>query len=175
MTVKKPLVEWQYFPKHSPCTDFLISVVAAFEEESTAVSSRENVGQSSDVVLAKLRPRLQGLGFRVESGKTADSRIRIPVLYGKNGSIEKSFDADAFHPREGVVLEIEAGRGVTNYQFLKDLFQACVMQGVDYLVIAVRQDYRGSNDFEKVCTFFETIFSSNRLILPLRGMLILGY
>jgi len=49
------------------------------------------------------------------------------------------------------------------------------MQGVDYLAIAIRQDYRGSNDFEKVCTFFETIFSSNRLTLPLNGILILGY
>ena len=139
------------------------------------ISSKENVGQSSDSVLAKLRPHLEVLGFQVESGKTSNSKIRVPVLYGRNGRIEKSFDADAYHPRERVVLEIEAGRGVTNYQFLKDLFQACVMQNVDYLVIAVRQDYRGSNDFEKVCTFFETIFSSSRLTLPLNGILIIGY
>lgn len=29
-----------------------------------------------------------------------------------------------------------------NNQFLKDLFQACMMQDVDYLVIAVRNEYR---------------------------------
>ncbi len=72
-------------------------------------------------------------------------------------------------------MEVEAGRGVTNYQFLKDLFQACVMQDVDYAVIAIRQDYRGSDDFSKVVTFIETIYASNRLILPLKGLLIIGY
>lgn len=49
------------------------------------------------------------------------------------------------------------------------------MQDVDFLVIAVRQDYRGSDDFSKVVTFIETIYASNRLILPLKGILIIGY
>ncbi len=74
-----------------------------------------------------------------------------------------------------MVIEVEAGRGVTNYQFLKDLFQACVMQDVDYAVIAVRQDYRGSDDYRKVVSFIETIYASNRLVLPLNGVLIIGY
>jgi len=30
-------------------------------------------------------------------------------------------------------LEVEAGRAYTNYQFLKDLFQACMMHDVQYL------------------------------------------
>jgi hypothetical protein len=80
-----------------------------------------------------------------------------------------------YHPINKIVLEVEAGRGVTNYQFLKDLFQACVMQDVDYLAIAVRQDYRGSKDYEKVVTFIETIFASDRLKLPLNAVLIIGY
>jgi len=64
---------------------------------------------------------------------------------------------------------------VTNYQFLKDLFQACMMHEVNYLAIAVRNIYRGSNDFEKVHTFFDTLYASNRLKLPLNGILIIGY
>ena len=168
-------IVWQYFPKHSPSPDFIRTLVERFESELSGISSHKNVGQSSDAVLAKMRPGLETMGFLVETGKTSDAKIKVPVLYGKNGRVEKAFDADAYHPVEKVVLEVEAGRGVTNYQFLKDLFQACVMQDVEILAIAVRQDYRGSNDFEKVCTFFETIYASNRLTLPLKGILVLGY
>ena len=90
-----------------------------------------------------------------------------------NGS--QSFEADAYNAEEGFVIEVEAGRGVTNYQFLKDLFQACMMHNVHYLAIAIRNQYRTSNDFDKVCRFFDTLYASNRLTLPLRGILIIGY
>jgi hypothetical protein len=169
------IASWQYFPKHSACSAFLKAVVHVFDASLDQIASHENVGQTSDEVLEVVRPSLEVLGFLVENGKTAESKIKVPVLYGRNGKVEKSFDADAFHPGERVVVEVEAGRGVTNYQFLKDLFQACVMQEVDFLVIAVRLDYRGSKDFEKVCTFFDTIYASNRLTLPLSGVMIIGY
>ena len=133
------------------------------------------MGQVSNDVLAKLRPGFERLGFLVETSKLAEGKIKVPVLYGANGKIEKAFEADAYHPEQKTVVEVEAGRGVTNYQFLKDLFQACVMQDVDYAVIAVRQDYRGSSDFAKVITFIETIYAGNRLVLPLKGLLIVGY
>ena len=42
-------------------------------------------------------------------------------LFGKNGKLEKSFEADALNTSRKTVLEVEAGRGVTNHQFLKDL------------------------------------------------------
>ena len=166
---------WQHFPKHSPCSDFLRKVVACFEDISTDIASLENVGQVSNEVLAKVRGGLENLGFQVESDKTAAGKIKVPVLYGANGKVEKAFEADAYHPQMKTVVEVEAGRGVTNYQFLKDLFQACVMQDVDFAVIAIRQDYRGSSDFLKVITFIETIYASNRLVLPLKGLLIVGY
>jgi hypothetical protein len=153
----------------------LLKIVNIFDLSIDQIWSHHNLGQTSDEVLGKIRQRLETIGFQVESGKTTESKIKVPVLYGRNGKVEKSFDADAYHPTEQVVLEVEAGRGVTNYQFLKDLFQACVMQDVDYLVIAIRLDYRGSNDFEKVCTFFETIYASNRFRLPLQGVMIIGY
>ena len=171
----KHKILWQNFPKHSPCTPFLESVVSCFEDISDDIASHKNVGQVSNEVLSKVRYGLETLGFNVETGKTAEAKIKIPVLYGANGKVEKSFDADAYHSLEKVVIEVEAGRGVTNYQFLKDLFQACVMQDVEYAVIAVRQDYRGSDDYNKVITFIETIYASNRLVLPLKGLLIIGY
>lgn len=173
--MSKHKIQWQHFPKHSACSGFLKDVVTTFENVAPEIASLDNVGQASNAVLAKVRGGLEALGFLVESSKTSEGKIRVPVLYGANGKIEKAFEADAYHPNEKTVLEVEAGRGVTNYQFLKDLFQACVMQDVDYLVIAVRQDYRGSSDYAKVVTFVETIYASSRLVLPLKGLLIIGY
>ena len=73
------------------------------------------------------------------------------------------------------MLEVEAGRAVTNYQFLKDLFQACVMDEVDYLGLAVRKVYKSSADFDKVYDFLDTLYTSGRLRLPLKGVLLIGY
>lgn len=77
------------------------------------------------------------------------------------------------------MLEVEAGRGVANNQFLKDLFQACMMHDVHHLAIAVRITYSGggrtSRDFDYVTTFFDTLYASQRLTLPLRGITIIGY
>jgi hypothetical protein len=171
----KHKILWQHFPKHSPCPNFLMKVVAAFENVAAEIASLDNVGQASNDALAKVRPGLEELGFLVESSKKSDGKIKVPVLYGANGRVEKSFEADAYHQSEKVVIEVEAGRGVTNYQFLKDLFQACVMQDVDFAVIAIRQDYRGSDDYQKVISFIETIYASERLRLPLKGVLIIGY
>lgn len=110
----------------------------------------------------------------MEKSKKAVDKITVPVLFDRNGHPEKSFEADAVHPETHTVLEVEAGRGVTNYQFLKDLFQACMMYNVDYLTIAVRNRYRSSDDFNKVDAFFETLHASGRLRLPLDGVLIIG-
>ena len=75
------------------------------------------------------------------------------------------------------MLEVEAGRALMNNQFLKDIFQASMMHGVDYCIVAVRNIYQSgkSKDFEKISTFVETMYASDRLNLPLKGILILGY
>lgn len=171
----KSLTNWQYFPKHSPAPSALMSVIQCFNDVEQQIQSKDNVGQTSNEVLAKLRPGLQSIGFQVETGKTTEAKIKVPVLFGANGKVEKSFEADGYNPSEKIVIEVEAGRGVVNFQFLKDLFQACVMQDVDYAVIAVRNDYRGSDDFSKVVSFLETLYASQRLRLPLSGVLIIGY
>lgn len=129
----------------------------------------------SDAVLSVVRPGLEAAGFEVETGKRTDQKIRVPVLFGRNGTVEKAFEADAWNRSRRMVLEVEAGRGVTNNQFLKDLFQACMMQGVDYCGIAVRNRYINSRDFERALAFFETLYASRRLELPLAGVLLIGY
>ena len=115
------------------------------------------------------------LASHASRGPATIDKLRVPVLFGRNGAVEKAFDADAFHASEHFVVEVEAGRGVTNYQFLKDLFQACMMHDMKYLGIAVRNTYRRSQDFEKVLMFFDTLYKSNRMTLPLNGVLVIGY
>lgn len=96
---------------------------------------------------------LRDLGFRVESGKKEHEKISVPVLHRRNGQVEKSFEVDAFHPAERWVIEVEAGRATINNQFLKDLFEACMMPSVDYLCLAVRNVYTAAGirnpDFER--------------------------
>jgi hypothetical protein len=169
------MIHWIYFPKSDKPTHLALEVVGAFESVATEIDSTTHKGQQSNDALNKLAASLQNVGFEVERGKKKNEKISIPVLFGKQGRPEKTFDADAYHANEGFVIEVEAGRGVDNNQFLKDLFQACMMHNVNYLAIAVRNDYRGGDDFETVKVFFETLFASRRLQLPLRGILLIGY
>jgi len=173
----KSEILWQHFPKHSACPEGLILVTQCFKDVAEDISSlkKVNEGQESNAVLRKVRNGLEQVGFRVESDKTKEGKISIPVLFKENGQVDRKFEADAYNSEKKIVLEVEAGRGVTNNQFLKDLFQACVMQDVDYFAVAIRQDYRGHNDYKKVVGFFDTVYASNRLTLPLQGILVIGY
>lgn len=168
------MIHWYYYPKSRRPPLLAFQVVDAFHAVSSQIDSAHHQLQSNDV-LASLAPRLVDLGFRVETGKATGQKIQVPVLFGLDGQFEKSFDADAYHESAGFVLEVEAGRGIVNNQFLKDLFQACMMNGVTEFAVALRNDYRGSNDFERAARFFETLYASNRLKLPLEGILLIGY
>ena len=150
------------------------SIVSIFERNLNLISSNENE-LSSNEVLYVLQNDLESIGFIIEKSKKKEDKINIPVLFGRNGRLEKSFDADGMNIETRTVIEIEAGRAVSNYQFLKDLFQACMMQDIDNLIIAVRNSYRGNPDFDVVTTFFETLYASERLQLPLHRILIIGY
>lgn len=169
------MINWVYFPKSSPPPEFGLHVVALFEELAEVIDSSTTVGQHSDTVMARLRPGLEKLGFKVERGKSIEDKIVVPVLFGRKGRILKCFNADAHAASTGWVLEVEAGRAVDNNQFLKDIFQACMMHDVLHLAIAVRNTYRSSDDFAKVESFLETLYVSGRLQLPLKGILLIGY
>ena len=167
-------VTWQVYPRSARPHPSAIVVVDAFNDAFGVVNSKDHE-LNSNQVLGHIEPALTLGGFVVEKSKVRNDKISIPVLFGKNGTIEKSFDADAFHPIDGVVLEVEAGRAVANNQFLKDLFQACMMQDAQHLVICARLLYRKNDDFEKICRFMDTLFASNRLNLPLKTIMVLGY
>ena len=54
-----------------------------------------------------------------------------------------------------------------------------MMFDIEYLVIAVLNEYTGGgvtfHDYQEVKTFLETLYVSNRLRLPLKGILLIGY
>jgi hypothetical protein len=168
------MIHWLYYPRSKKPSPGALAVVAAFNSATAEIDSSKHELNSNEA-LACVAPHLAKAGFAVETGKLSEEKISVPVLFGANGRVEKSFDADAFHEGYGFVVEVEAGRGVVNNQFLKDLFQASMMVGVRELGIAVRNDYRGSDNFKQVQKFFDTLYASNRLVLPLEGVLIIGY
>lgn len=179
--VYNSMIQWLYFPKSKEIPEHLFEIITIFKKYENEIESPEKTLESNDV-LNILSQSLEEIGFKVEKGKKKEDKIVVPVLFGINGRIEKSFEADAYHSKHKTVIEIEAGRGVANNQFLKDLFQACMMYNVNYFVNAVRNIYETGRekktkrkDFETVINFYNTLYASGRLNLPLDGVLIIGY
>ena len=171
---KTAMIQYQFFPRSQGVRQEIRNVIRCFENIADKISSQTH-HLSSNEVLAAVKEGLQQIGFAVETGKGAAQKINVPVLFGLNNRIDKCFHADALSSDGRIVVEVEAGRAVDNNQFLKDIFQACMMHGVEYLVLAVRNTYRGKQDFENVFAFLETLYLSNRLQLPLKGILLIGY
>lgn len=175
------MIYYQFFPRSHGITPEMNEIIDCFKAVDAKRDSSKQI--SSNEMLALVRPYLEKIGFRVEQGKSKEDKIDVPVLFGENNSIDKSFFADALSKDGRIVLEIEAGRAVRNNQFLKDIFQASMMFDVEYLVIAVLNEYQFnsagkkivSQDFQEVKMFLETMYVSNRVHLPLKGILLVGY
>jgi len=168
------MLKYQLFPRSFSLNPEIKAVIDCFENNYDRIKSPENKLNSNDV-LKILRPSLEKIDFKVKSGKTQPDKIKVPVLFSLNNKIDKFFDADAISKDQRIVLEVEAGRAFLNNQFLKDVFQACMMPSVEYLILAVRNDYRGIDDFKKIYVFLETLFINGRLKLPLKGIVLVGY
>ena len=175
------MTKWYYYPKSDEIPEHLREIVNIFEKNQKTIESPEQTLTSNEVLNA-IREDLESIDFKVER---KNDRIKVPVPFGENGKKEKVFYADAYNENTQTVIEVEAGRAFANNQFLKDLFQACMMINVKYLVTAVRNKYVTKNkntgkettskDFEKVMIYYNILYESNRLILPLTGALIIGY
>ena len=167
-------IRHQFFPVNKKTPKHLELVIKAFSEHVDKINSHEHT-LNSNTVLEILRKDLEDVGFSVETSKKMSGRIRVPVLFGENGRTIKAFDVDGYHEEFKTVLEVEAGRAVMNNQFLKDFFEACIMVNVDYCIIAVRDTWHKQKDFEKVKDFFDSMYASGRMSIPLQGLLIIGY
>jgi hypothetical protein len=170
---------WTYFPSRARPPAWVHGVVAAFADAYDG----DEPHMTSDQKLAQLRPALIELGFEVEGGKKAADKLRRPVLFGELGVEERAFEVDAFHTEQSVALEIEAGRGTQGNAIYRDLIQTSLLIDAQFLVLAVLVDYRftsggksiGSPDYRKTISLLDAIYASNRLVLPLEGVLIVGY
>lgn len=175
------MINYQFFPRSQGVTPQIDEIISCFKKIESTLDASDHL-RSNDV-LALVRPHLEEIGFRVETGKKLEEKIDVPVLFGENNTVDKSFFADAISGDGKIVIEVEAGRALANNQFLKDIFQACMMFEVEYLVIAVLNEYKfnvsgretSTKDFQEIRTFLETLYISNRLRLPLKGILLIGY
>ncbi|MDO5413960.1 MAG: hypothetical protein Q4F78_00720 [Bacillota bacterium] len=165
-------MRWTNYPKNRKVNAAVLNVIEVFEKNISKINSASNTLKSNEV-LAIVREDLMKCEFLVEKGKS--DKIRIPVMYEENGVPTKTFEVDALNERNGIVVEVEAGRAYDNYQFLKDLFEACCMEDIKYVCIAVREVYRGGKDYEKVIAFLDAVYASDKFKLPLEGVTIIGY
>ncbi len=168
------MITWQYYPRCDAAPEHLVGIVEIFKRHDQDIDSSKLALTSNNVLLV-LRESLLKANYKVEKGNKLEDKIKVAVLFGRDGKLDKSFHVDAFQEDTGTVVEIEAGRAVVNYQFLKDLFEACMMFNTQYLVIAVRRIYGKQADFETVNTYLDTLYTSGRLKLPLKGILLVGY
>lgn len=171
------MIQYQFFPRSQGIVGDIRRVIESFKAVEAEIDSTSKE-LNSNAVLAKVRPFLEKNGYTVETGKGKNDKIDkidVPVLFGKNNNVDKSFFADALSDDGRIVIEVEAGRATENNQFLKDIFEASMMFDVEYLVLAVRNIYRTHADFDIVHTFLETMYISNRIKLPLKGILLIGY
>lgn len=168
------MLKYQLFPRSIGVTEIIQKVIQCFDQHISEIESPSHTLKSNEV-LSIISSDLKKIGFRVEESKATEDKIKVPVLFSLNNRIDKFFDADAVSSDGHIIIEVEAGRAFSNNQFLKDVFQACMMYGVDYLIIAVRNDYRGHADFDSIFNFFETLYINGRLQLPLKGIVLIGY
>lgn len=167
-------MKWSYFPQNQKVSNELLKIVSVFENNKHSISSNSHQ-LKSDEVLDAISKDLQNIGYIVEKSKRDADKIKMPVLYGECGVATLNFEVDAYNRDTKIVIEVEAGRAVTNYQFLKDFFEACCMADAEYLCIAVRIIYGNRYDYQKVCDFFKAMYASDRFAVPLKGILIIGY
>lgn len=165
---------YQLFPRSFGITEQVKEAIYCFEKNFQLIDS-ERFNYSSNEVLEIVRDDLENIGFKIEKSKKQDDKIRVPVLFGLNNKIDKFFDADGISEDLSIVLEVEAGRAYRNNQFLKDIFQACMMPSVEYLILTVRNTYHNSDDFQSIFAFIETLYVNGRLQLPLKGIVLIGY
>ena len=152
----------------------LQKVIEAFKQNSILIDSeKDNVDLSSNEVLEIVRKDLEKISFIVETSFQHKDKIVFKIQTKYHDELQ--FHADAYQEETKTIIEVEAGRAVVNYQFLKDFYQASVIKECDYLVIAVRNLYKNTKDFEKVSKFIDGFFNDDNFKIPLKGVLVIGY
>lgn len=175
---------WSYFPSYVRAPDWVTDLAAVVGASSDAISTLEQTrGLKSDGVLAALAPGMEQLGYLVETGKAAAQKIRRPVLFGENGVPTVSYEVDAVHDELGIVVEVEAGRAARGNAAYRDLIRTSLILDARFLVLMLPVTYRYQSAgrtasvhvYKESLDQLRAIFASQRLTLPFKGVLLLGY
>ena len=173
-------MNYSYFPRNEIIPESIQTVINIFKNHEIEIDSNSNDSSneerlSSDEVLKIVMTDLSNEGYLVEKSKAKKDKIRMPVYIENKEESNLFFEVDAWNEDKGIVLEVEAGRALDNHQFLKDIFEAAMMTNVKYLIIAVRECYRGRNDYLKIRNWIKPLYSTQRIKLDLKGLLLIGY
>jgi hypothetical protein len=174
---------WSYYPRMARPPAWVDQIVAAFAASESVIESRTHSGVNSNAVLLELRPALQALGYEVEAGKSPGEKLRRPVLFGDQGVERVAYEIDAFHPADGIAVEIEAGRGAMGNAIYRDLVRTSLLVDARFLVLGAMIEYRFMNggrqfadpSYDKTRSLLDAIYASGRLRLPFEGVLLVGY
>jgi hypothetical protein len=181
--MSKSGIRFSTYPRTEPPPAFTMQMVDHFRAHESQISTLElSKGLTSDAVLVVLTNGLSAMGFEVEGGKRKDQKIERPVFYGENGRPTLNYQIDAFHPGWKCGLEVEAGRAWMGNAVYRDLVQALVMVGVEYLCVAVPNSYKFlsggkscvSKDYESTRDLADAIYGHSRFRLPYK-LIVIGY
>lgn len=157
-------------------------IIERIEKEKQKPKKEQS--EISNVVLSVVRKELKQSGFIVE-GKA------LIKLYLKQAqeSKEKEYNPDGVHECLKTVLEVEAGRAISNYHVLKDYIECLSVNTLEYknsindfipkyliLVVPIKYYYgkkKYQNVFKKSKQIFKPLFENGNNILT--GLCLIGY
>lgn len=177
------MIRYSTFPRTEPPPSWATEIVNIFKRHEEAIGTEGLArGLDSDQVLSYLTPDLQALGFQLEMGKHKTDKIERPVFYGENGIPTVRYQVDGYHSQWRCGLEVEAGRAWMGNAVYRDFIQALVMVDVDWLCLAVSNEYKYkaggreaiSPDYQNTLRLADAIFGHNRVQMPYR-LLLIGY
>jgi hypothetical protein len=145
--------DWAFFPRHLAPPPWIEEFNFSVKASQSLIESILHERFDSDEVLQVLRDSLVEQGWLIEAGKKAADKIFRPVLYGERGKTKVNYEIDGWHPEHKAVLEIESGRG---------------WQG-SY------GNVKNQNDYQKALDQLDAVYTSGRLQLPFKGVLLFGW
>jgi hypothetical protein len=166
---------WDYFPRNAKPPAWVEPFITNVKTAEPSISTVDRkTGLTSDGVLYHLAPGLRELGYAVESGKKATERIRRPVLFGSNGRAEVSYEIDAFHDGHGIVVEVATYRDIIRASLIVDAQFLALLLPVAYRHISNGREV-SVRAYQECLDLLSALYASQRLALPFRGVLLIGY
>jgi len=170
-------IENQYysFPPEVDLPDFLREIKDVFVDHEEDIDSCKDDSKgkrkSSNEVLKiiTLDPsKLQG--WCIEKGKKRNEKNELPTFDGNGVKSEMKKNPDGWHIKHKAILEVEGPRAWVANAWSRDIVKT-MQTKQDYLVLAVRRLYRGSNDYMKIQRELKVLPEKYHL----KGILLIGY